>query len=231
MTILIGFDTETSGPEPESARIVSACVGMVIPERGWVAKNWLIKQSEPIPQGAIDVHGITTEYTNEHGTDPAESLAQIRDDLYHGWEMGGAVVAYNCTYDMTVLDRDLRRNGLAGLDIRGPVLDPFVIDKVLDKWRRGSRKLIDTAAAYGIQLNPDAAHGAEADALAATRLAWKMLRHPDIAEHSPADLQTWQASHYAEQRRSFGAYLAKQGKTLDDSSTDWPIRPYLKDAA
>lgn len=224
---IVSFDTETTGTDPESARIVSACVGIASANR-WTPRNWLLRQDQPIPAEATAVHGITTDYANEHGTDPAEALAQIRDDLYKGWSMRGPVVVYNAPYDLTLLDRELRRHSLGALEIRGPVLDPLIIDKALDRYRRGSRKLIDVAKNLGIVLPAGDAHGAEADALASARIAWKQAQFLDP---TPKGVMSWQADNYREQRRSFAAYLAKQGKSLDDSSTDWPIRPYSQEVA
>ena len=48
----VGFDTETSGPDPSSAEIVTACVG---------AREWLLRPTAPIPPSAVAIHGITTE--------------------------------------------------------------------------------------------------------------------------------------------------------------------------
>lgn len=226
---MCGMDTETTGTDVETARIVTACVGLATPN-GWMARNWLFRQDKPIPAEATAVHGITTEHANEHGTNPAEGVAAIRDDLYKAWALGMPVVVFNAPFDLTLLDRELARHGMGGLEVRGPVLDPLVIDKAIDRFRKGSRKLIDTCAHYGITLSADDAHGAEADTLAACRLAWKLggamprdliLTLGDIALD---DLHQWQADQYAEQRRSFAEYLARQGKTLDDDSTEWPLR-------
>lgn len=218
---IVGADSETTGVNVETDRIVTFCVGLAAPT-GWTAKVWLLRQSQPIPPEATAVHGITTEHANNHGVDPAAALAEIRDDLYRGWALGLPVCIYNAPYDTTILDRDLRRHHLGGFEIRGPVIDPLVIDKATDKWRKGSRRLVDVAAHHGIRLAVEDAHGAEADALAACRLAWKLGRGwLDLT-----DLHQWQAEQYAAQRRSFAAHLAKRGEKLDDPSTDWPIRPH-----
>jgi DNA polymerase-3 subunit epsilon len=232
---MAGFDTETTGVDVETARIVTACVGLATPQ-GWTARNWLLTQDTDIPAEAIEIHGITTEHANEHGEDPAGAVAAIRDDLYKAWSLGMPIVGYNAVFDLTILDRELRRHSLGGLDVRGPVLDPLVIDKAIDRYRRGSRKLIDTCTYYGIALTDEDAHGAEADARATCRLAWKLAGKPwrgttgrgqfmAMCGTPLPELHAWQADQYRMQREQFAEYLARKGERLDDPSTDWPLRP------
>ncbi len=216
-----GWDTETTGVDVETCAIVTCCFGLASPT-GWQSTNWLIQQDAPIPAEATAVHGITTEHANEHGQPAREALPQIRDALYRAWSEGMPVAAYNACYDFTVLDRNLRRHGLGALEIRGPVLDPHVLDKDADPYRRGSRKLIDVAAHYGIVLTEAEAHGAEADALTAARLAWK-LGASVVSLQAAHDLQV---AAYRKQRESFAAYLAKKGDRLDDDNRVWPLKPY-----
>lgn len=233
-TPLAGFDLEATGVDIETAAIVTACVAWANPTTGtWSPVNWLLRQDKPIPAEATAVHGITTEQANTEGIDHATGLAEIRDALYTYWDKGWPVCGYNHgSYDLTLLDRELRRHNLGGLEIRGLVIDAHVIDKKVDRYRRGSRKLIDTCTHYGITLDADDAHGAEPDALAATRLAWKLAPHlPDDPEQAMA----WQAQAYAEQRRSFADYLRKQGKHDDAQRvagrTAWPMEPWHGKAA
>ena len=234
--VLMSFDTETTGIDTETDRIVTACVGVGDPKLGsWLPKNWLLTQTEPIPAEATAVHGITTEHANAEGTDPATALAEMRDAILAGWRRGWVLVAYNATYDLTLLDRELRRHGLGTLTHIGPTIDPLVIDKATDPYRKGSRKLIDTAALHGIRMG-DSAHGAEADAFAAMRLAHVLSRYLPVL---PADwdatireARQWQADAYREQRLGLARYFrTKKGDpetaTQIESDTDWPMRPYV----
>lgn len=223
---MMGLDTETTGVNVETDRIVTACVGLTGGPNRWTARTWLLQQPEPIPAEATEVHGITTEHANQHGQQPAEALQEIVDDLYRGWSQGMPLIGLNIVFDLTTLDRNLRRHGLEPLTVAGPVIDPFVIDKALDPYRKGSRRLIDVARHHGITLTEDDAHGAEADTLTACRVAWKLaplLQRRGIDQLT--SLHEWQAEQYAAQRASFAAYLAKQGKQLDDPNTVWPLKP------
>ena len=221
---LAGFDIESSGLDVETVSIVTACVGIVWPGSAWGRVNWLLKQDQPIPAEATAVHGITTEQANTDGMDHATGVREIRDALYTYWAKDAIVVAYNAPYDLTLLDRELRRIGEPGLDIRGPVIDPLVCDKALDTYRKGSRKLIDTCAHYGIPLDADDAHGAEPDALAATRLAWKLAPQLPVDD---GELMAWQAQAYAKQRASFAQYLRRQRKHAEadqvELTSGWPL--------
>ncbi len=228
---IAGFDLETTGADPESARVVAACVGLQAAE-GWVAQSWLLRQSSPIPVEATQVHGITTELANANGEDPTVALAQIRDALYSHWKSGWPVAAFNAPYDMTVLDRDLRRVGLGGLDVRGPILDPRVIDKEVDKYRKGRRQLGDVCARYGVTLTPSEAHGADADAHAACSLARQLGRSrlprspKTLKEISLVEIHSWQANAYRAAMLEFAAYRRRIGQPLEDTNTEWPLREF-----
>lgn len=227
---MLAFDLETTAPDPEQARIVTACAG-IASAAGWEPSEWLLRQDAPIPEGAIAVHGITTEKANAEGRDAAECVLEIRNVVLTAWSVGRPVVGYNITYDLTVLDRESRRHGHGPLPILGPVLDGLVIDKAVDRYRRGSRKLVDVCAHYGITL--DAAHDSTADALAAARLVWRLAGAlPTTALRTDlGEVTDWQAARYAEQRASFADYRRRRGEPLDDESIDWPIRPYPERSA
>lgn len=228
---LAGFDTETAGPDPLTDSIVSASVG-IGSVAGWYPQTWLLKQSEPIPARATEIHGITTEQANREGTDPKVALPQIRDALYQAWASGSAVVGYNIVFDFTMLDRNLRRHGFAdGFQNRGPVIDPYVFDKAIDRWRKGSRQLSDVAAHYGVQFDKDQAHGAEADAHTTAMLVAELFNnHKPEAPEGTADymhwLHLWQRDHYKEQRIGFADWRRRKGDPLPEPvNTDWPIQP------
>ncbi len=106
-----------------------------------------------------------------------------------------------------------------------PVVDTLVLDKWADKWRRGSRKLVDVCAHYGIVLTEADAHGAAADALAAGRLAWKIAQRWPGAQGTASEVHDLCVTEKRTQAESFGAYLVKQGK-VDDVAREWPIQEF-----
>jgi DNA polymerase-3 subunit epsilon len=223
--ILVSFDCETTGVDVETARVVTAAVVTINPRTGDVnTQQWLADPGVEIPDEAAAVHGITTAMARADGRPAREVVIEIAGALYAGWRSAGAtVVVYNASYDLSLLDRELLRHGYGGLEI-GPVVDPLCCDKRYDRYRKGSRKLVDVARHYGIELSELDAHGAAADALAAARVAWKLARkYPELGAMTHKELWDAQAAWYREQATSLARYFASQGKT-EHVPTEWPIR-------
>lgn len=220
---MVAFDLETTGVDPETARIVTATI-VRIHDAEVESREWLVNPGVPIPDEAAAIHGVTTEHARACGDDPALAAAQILTELDQAWTGGRPVVIYNAPYDLTVLDRELRRHcDVALADVTGPVIDPFVIDKHLDRYRKGSRTLTATCAHYGVKLTD--AHTSTGDALAAARLAWRLAQ---VYPEQLADLtlvNALQAAWRAEWAAGFADYLRKQGKPEFVDSA-WPIRPW-----
>jgi len=215
------FDTETTGPDPTTALLVTACVGEVGAGQDSDCRTWLIDPGCEIPAEATAVHGVGTERARAEGADAAGAIAEIRDALYSAWESGVPVVTFNAAFDLTVLDRELRRHGMDPLDC-GPVIDPFVIDREVDKYRKGKRTLSAACEVYGVV--PGGAHDATVDALAAAEVARAIAaQYPHIAEMPLAELHAAQATWHAERQADFAAYLRRSGKPADDVHGDWPL--------
>jgi DNA polymerase III subunit epsilon len=225
---MLGFDCETTGVSPETDRIVTAALVKVGPEG---AQPWqaVINPGIDVPEAAARIHGWTTERVVEHGRKPAEVLEVLAAALSAGLAGGTPVVGMNLSFDFTILDRELRRWGLPVLEERlggpiRPVIDVYVLDKHVS-YRKGSRKLVDTAAFYGVDLGADA-HDATADTLAACRIAYKIGRNNErVGSMSIGDLHDSQIAWRAEQQASLQAYFKSQGKNeICDGS--WPIKPF-----
>ncbi|WP_024796049.1 3'-5' exonuclease [Tomitella biformata] len=215
---ICAFDLETTGPDPSHARIVTACVATITGTE-ISSRTWLLDPQTDIPQGATNVHGITTEHAREHGQDYAAGYSQIRDALTQAWAAGQMVVAFNASFDLTLMNAEGLRLGLTPLD-PGLVVDPFVIDREMDKYRRGKRTLGDVSAHYGVPL--ENSHEAEADALAAAHLVRALTaKYPQI---TTLDIVSEQTAWHAERQRDFAAYLTRQGKDASDVNGEWPIR-------
>jgi DNA polymerase-3 subunit epsilon len=164
---MVGLDLETTGTDIENDRIVSAAV-CHIHGREATTRTWLVDPGIEIPAEAAAIHGITTERARTEGMPARDALRALLDELDLR-PADAPVVIFNARFDLTILDRERRRHGLVE---PAPMLvvDPLVIDKWLDRFRKGSRKLNAICAAYGAKL--DTAHDASSDALAACRAAW-----------------------------------------------------------
>ncbi|MBC9727462.1 3'-5' exonuclease [Streptomyces sp. TRM68367] len=227
--LLIGFDLETTGTDPREARIVT---GAVIEVRGGMRmghREWLADPGVEIPADAVAVHGVSNERAAAEGR-PADEVADaIADVLVTYWKTGVPVVAYNAAFDLTLLTAELRRYGLPSLRDRlgglspAPVIDPYTIDRSVDRYRRGKRTLQAVCAEYGVPL--DAAHNASADALAAAHLACAIAdRHPKIASLGPADLHRRQIEWYADWAADFQNFLRRKGNPTALVDGTWPLR-------
>jgi DNA polymerase-3 subunit epsilon len=219
---LCGFDVETTGEEPDRARIVTATlvlVGANSPTRDF---RFLIDPGVEIPAESTAFHGISTEQARAEGRVPADALAELAQLLYTTWERGVPIVAFNGAYDFTVLDRELGRHLDSAFLARGPVVDPHIIDRALDR-RRGKRTLEETCRHYRVRL--DSAHDATQDALAATRLAWRLARvyTAEVGEPSLSELHDKQVKWSQQWADSLNQYWRSQGKDKTMDGT-WPVR-------
>jgi DNA polymerase-3 subunit epsilon len=212
------FDLETTGVDVDTSRIVSACIAVL-------DQDWLADPGIEIPEGASAVHGITTERARAEGRPATVVIAEIAQTLRVLFDSGIPVTVYNAPYDLTLLDRECRRHGLSALDGAMPVIDPLVIDKAVDRYRKGKRTLEVTAELYEVPL--DDAHDAGADAIAAGRVALALLRrYPDDLDIGLPDLHGRQEVWHAEQAASFQDYLrSKRGDDSYVADPSWPLKP------
>lgn len=219
------FDLETTGVDVETARIVTACIAILDAEGEVVDRwDWMADPGVEIPEAASAVHGISTERARAEGRASELVVAEITQTLRTLFALGLPVVAYNAPYDLSLLDRECRRNELEPLIEPGPIVDPLVLDKQIDTYRKGKRTLEAAAAHYGVPL--DEAHDAGADAIAAGRVAQALLAaRPDDLDIPIAELHGRQEIWYAEQARRFQEYIRRRkGDESFTASTAWPIK-------
>ncbi|MER5816852.1 3'-5' exonuclease [Streptomyces californicus] len=220
---LAGFDIESTGTNPETARIVTACIVQLGGQQPTVAANWLTDaDGEEIPEQAAAVHGISTSKARTEGIPLKEAVAEILAGLTQVILAGIPIVAMNARYDITLLDREAHRFGLDPLPA-GPVIDPFVIDKQVDRYRPGKRTLTALCEHYEVRL--DGAHSADADAVAACRVAWRQAtRYPQLAAMTLNELHTAQVAWAAEQAASLQEYFRKKDPAVVVEGA-WPLIP------
>jgi DNA polymerase-3 subunit epsilon len=224
ITRFMVFDTETTGIDVDGDRVVSAYCGIMDADGNLVSsKTWLINPGVNIPEAASAVHGISNEKARAEGMDSKEAIGEIARALDWCIANGVPVAAYNASFDISILDAELRRHYSTGFPVGedGPVvIDPYVMDKALDKYRKGSRKLTDTAVHYGVEL--ENAHEAEGDAVATGRVAWKLLAMDD--DKSLHDLMVDQQGWAAEQAESFQDFLRRTRDPEAVIDGSWPAR-------
>ncbi|TFC99987.1 3'-5' exonuclease [Cryobacterium sinapicolor] len=218
------FDLETTGIDVETSRIVSATVA-IIDVTGEVLErvDWLLDPGIEIPAQATNVHGITTEHAAQNGRGAADGVAEIVATIRKHLARGLPLVAYNAPYDLTLLNRESIRYGVAPLVSPSPVVDPLVIDKAVDRYRKGKRTLEVTSAFYGVRL--DDAHDSGADAIAAGRVAQAIARaHEKALPVTVGELHVLQAQWSLQQAESFQTYMRRERDPEFVAAGGWPER-------
>ncbi|MFJ5532167.1 3'-5' exonuclease [Streptomyces sp. NPDC093261] len=233
---LAAFDTETTGVDVETDRIVSAAVVVQdAPGTRPRVSRWLVNPGVPVPAEATAVHGLTEEHLQHNGRWPSPVMEEIARELGEHAALGRPLVVMNAPFDLTLLDRELRRHRASALDrwfASEPlcVLDPRVLDKHLDRYRKGRRTLTDLCAHYGVAL--EGAHDAAADAMAALDVVRALGRRyaARLERLTPVELHTLQTGWHAAQARGLQAWFARSGseEVVDPA---WPLRPELPAAA
>lgn len=238
---LTPFDLESTGIDTREARIVTGYVSTVLGRaegrRRSIGAQVLINPGVPIPPGATEVNGITDEIAQAKGCMPADGVNSIAEAVARSLLARIPVAGFNLPYDLALLHWECIRNDLPTVAERlgrprdamvGPIIDAHVLDKEVDRYVSGvgQRKLTATAARYGVPLTK--AHTADADALAAVRVAVAIVeRHPRIGRLGLAELHAAQKGWRAGQAAGLQAHFRK---TKPESYVD-PCFPYCVDLA
>jgi DNA polymerase-3 subunit epsilon len=206
---LAAFDLETTGIEVAHARIVSACVAELDADGAVVGRrDWLVDPGIEIPASAAAVHGISTERVRAEGAPAATAVPEIVEAVRAVFDRGVGLTVYNASYDLSLLAHEARRYGVPPIAMPSPVVDPLIIDKQVDKYRKGKRTLELACAHYGVAL--DDAHDAGADAIAAARVAQAIARaFPREPALTAIELHDLQVQWAAAQQADFAAYMRR----------------------
>lgn len=223
---LLGFDTETTGVKVGEDRIVTAAIVSARDGEREVT-TWLINPGIEIPEAAEKIHGVTTQMARDKGREPAEALEEIAAALARGFEDGGAIVAFNASFDLAVLDAELARHELPSMRERlgrgwSPIVDPLVIDRGVDRYRRGKRTLGHLCEHYGVEAN--AFHSADDDVTATLDLLHAMVAaHPKLGELSLQELHEQQERWHRAWAENFEEFLRSKGRSDATLSREWPV--------
>lgn len=215
------WDCESTGVDIENDRILTV-YGMIQTIEGEIVNeiDLTINPGVSIPKGASDVHGMDDAYIQKHGrVDAAKAIREVAGFLDEASMKGYPIVGYNNSYDLGILDRELIRHGAVGLDVGLSKLteyfDPIIYDRSVDKYRKGSRKLMDVARVYGMEIDESRLHEAKYDVIVTAKLAWKILQR---SKWNMVELQSLQAEWKSEWASHLTEYFDKTNKTEDDGS-------------
>ncbi len=225
---LLGFDTETTGVDVTRDRIVTAAV-VLRDAAGTTVRTWLLDPGVDIPAAATAIHGITTVHARAHGASPAVALDEIAHALTAALAAGTPVVAFNASFDLSLLDAELRRHGLRSLADRlgaavSPVIDPLVLDRSEARYRRGKRTLADLCGVYRVA-GTGSLHTADVDVVATLDvLAAIAGAYPHLRDLTPAALHAYQVDAHRAWAEEFNAWRATRGMTGAGAELSWPGR-------
>jgi len=227
----ICFDIESSGVDVKNDRIITCFAQVQDGDKILQTKEWIIDPGIEIPKGASDVHGMTTEWVRENGRkDVSKAIEGINLFLFN-WSLSGHVITgFNHSFDLAMLHHEVRRHHPAttSLDLNHALfVDPLVIDRAIDKYRRGKRTLEAVCQHYGVLFNPDEAHAADYDVKVTAQLVPKVLnaavkKLSYLRGQSPEkvlfNLQSLQREWKGEWAQHLTEYFQKDGKTEEDGS-------------
>ncbi|MFD8774554.1 exonuclease domain-containing protein [Streptomyces sp. NPDC059916] len=229
---LAGLDLETTGTAPEDDRIVTAAVVRYGGGRPSECRSWIADPGVPIEAEATAVHGFTTEAARTAGRPAGAVVAEVVDAVAELVDEGLPLVVMNAPFDLTMLEAEAERHHVRGLFARSVplVLDPHVLDKRVERYRPGGRRLTDLCRHYVVPL--DAAHDSSADAVAACGVTWKLANRYRWLTRVPLDeLHERQARWAADQQESLREHFASTpGKEHRARTvrTDWPLIPPMR---
>ena len=232
---VVVLDFETTGVDVEVDRIVTVFIGLLDRWGRLVAgRDFMVRpDGYVIPEGATEVHGVTTEVALAQGLDAGFVVEQVAEFIIE-WCKGHGLplVGHNLSYDLTILDREIGRyhpSRSGGKLLRGvKVLDTLVLDKHFDKYRKGKRTLMVTADVYGVELSEAEAHGARADAIASGRILLRMMGlFPGLADGSADEIMAGQVLWKAEQAQGLQDYFRTKADPLQPDAIvngEWPYQ-------
>ncbi|MGO1315846.1 MAG: exonuclease domain-containing protein [Cellulomonadaceae bacterium] len=224
---LLGFDTETTGIDVGTDRIVTAAL-VHRSAAGTHVRTWLIDPGIEIPEAASAIHGVTTQEARERGEQPEVALEQIAAQIAAAVREGVPIVAFNATFDLCLLDAELRRHHLATLPQRlggelVGVIDPLVLDRSEDRFRRGKRKLVDLCGVYGV-LDSGRLHTADVDVLATLDVLTAMgHRYPHLGQMDLAGLHRYQIEAHRRWAQGFNEWRRNRGLPGPGAGEQWLV--------
>lgn len=222
---LASYDCETSGLNTATDRIVTAAL---IRANGDTVRWISDADGVEIPTAASGIHGYTTDIVRSHGRPAKEVVEQIAAAIAGELTAGAALVVMNAPFDLPLLDAECARHGVPsvaeciGRPV-GPVVDPLVLDRAADKFRKGKRNLESLAAHYGVGLTD--AHQADADAQASLDVALRIAERHEQLQVPARVLHGWQVTMHERWAANYQSFLRRSGKPDAVIDGSWPLRP------
>ncbi|MGH7743276.1 MAG: exonuclease domain-containing protein [Candidatus Dormibacteria bacterium] len=235
----LAFDTESTGVATDVDRIVTAALlrvpgGSTTPSEDL---RWVINPGIEVPAAAAKIHGYDTARVQREGVAPLVALMGLVAALRKSWTPDVPLVIVNAPFDLSLLDAECHRHLGRPLDLSGPVLDPMVCDRALDKYRKGGRTLTHLCAHYGVSLTE--AHSSSADALAGLLVMRALIdvHEQQMRRCTLEEMQAHQRRWKKDQAESLESYFRgkkrQEGATAEEVAAvvvdrSWPMRTLVE---
>jgi DNA polymerase-3 subunit epsilon len=162
-----------------------------------------------VPPGAEAIHGISTQKARREGCPLDEAAAIVHSALRKAQADHVPVVAMNASFDITIAAMLFRSFGLEPIEWRA-LVDPLVIDRKVDGFRSGKRRLDVLCEIYHVVLGSPHDAGSDADATLslARTIAW---RYPEIARYEIGELTKLQADWHLTWALEYDSWRRENG--------------------
>lgn len=170
---IVFFDLETTGVNIATDKIIEIAILKVFPNGNKESKTWLVNPEIEIPQGAIDVHGITNEKVV---TEPTfKELAPEVNKMIEDCDLAG----FNSNrFDIPLLAEELMRAGI-DFDMKNrKAIDVQVI------FHKKEQRTLSAGYQFYCGKELEGAHGAEADTNATYEILLAQLDKYEDIENS-----------------------------------------------
>jgi len=167
---IIFFDLETTGVNIATDKIVEIAILKVFPNGNKESKTWLVNPEMEIPQGSIDIHGITNEKVAKEPT--FKELAPKVSEMIADSDLAG----FNSNrFDIPLLAEELMRAGV-DFDMKNrKAIDVQVI------FHKKEQRTLSAGYQFYCGKELEGAHGAEADTNATYEILLAQLdKYEDI---------------------------------------------------
>lgn len=168
---VVVYDIETTGLDVSSDEIVQISAVRTDGKGNVVAAfDRAVIPAREISEGAARTHGFTLEYLREHGgTSAREALTAFSEFV-----SGATLVGHNSVkFDRAVVNRQLKENGLAPLNVAGEYDTMFLAKQFLPDLK--NYKLETLCALFGV-VN-ERAHDAFSDVTATAKVLAALIEH------------------------------------------------------
>ena len=124
---IIFFDTETTGLNVVSDRIVQIGAIKMLPEGNTEEKNVLINPGMPIPPESTEIHGITDEMVKNAATFDKVSRSML--EWFRGCDLAGHNI---CGFDIPIIAEEFSRCGITFPDESNSFIDTYKLEKIVN---------------------------------------------------------------------------------------------------